>query len=143
MPRGEAGDTESSLGGAAVEPELADAVADFGGPPVTTYEHAEAIAPPSEPAAPRETERVYAPAPAPALEAPPAPEPSRRRSTVREPVPFIGDEGLASYVAPSAPPAQPQSPPLEPAPPVAAEQPQDDASKPRRTGWWSKRVLGG
>jgi ribonuclease E len=117
---------------------------------VKTYDHAEAIAPPSEPAAPRETERAYAPepAPAPAPEAPPAPEPPRRRSTIREPVPFIGDEGPASYVAPSAPPAEPQSPPLEPAQPLAQEhvqdtQPQDDASKPRRTGWWSKRVLGG
>jgi ribonuclease E len=146
-PRGEAGDE----GGAAVEPELADAVADFGGPAVTTYEHAEAVTLPSEPAAPREAERAYAPEPAPtpaqAPEAPPAPEPPRRRSTVREPVPFITDEGPASYVAPSAPPAEPQSPPvsprLDPAPPIAEEQPQDDAGKPRRTGWWSKRVLGG
>jgi hypothetical protein len=35
------------------------------------------------------------------------------------------------------------SPRLDPAPPIAEEQPQDDAGKPRRTGWWSKRVLGG
>jgi ribonuclease E len=148
-PQGEPGDQ----GGAAVEPELADAVADFGGPAVTTYEHAEAVPLPSEPAAPREAERAYAPepasapTPAPAPEAPPAPEPPRRRSTVREPVPFISDEGPASYVAPSAPPPEPRSPPatpsLEPASPVAQDQSQDDASKPRRTGWWSKRVLGG
>jgi ribonuclease E len=133
-------------GGAAVEPELADAVAEFGGPAVTTYEHAEAITPPSEPAAARETEHAIAPepAPAPAPEAPPAPEPPRRRSTVREPVPFISDEGPASYVAPSAPPAEAPAVSAAPTPPPAAEeQPQEDAGKPRRTGWWSKRVLGG
>ena len=33
--------------------------------------------------------------------------------------------------------------PCEPAPPVAQEQSPDDATKPRRTGWWSKRALGG
>ncbi len=74
---------------------------------------------------------------APSAEPPHAAESPRRRSTVREPVPFITDEGPATYVAPSAPP------------PVAQEehaheaQPQEDAAKPRRTGWWSKRVLGG
>jgi ribonuclease E len=140
-PHGEAGDE----GRGAVEPEVADAVADFGGPPVTTYEHAEAITPPPEPVAPRETAHASAPEPTPAPppEAPAAPEPPRRRSTVREPVSFVTDEGPASYVAPSAPPAEPQSPPPEPAPPVAQERPQDDATKPRRTGWWSKRALGG
>jgi ribonuclease E len=147
VPQGEA-----DQGGAAVEPELADAVADFGGPAVTTYEHAEAVVPPSAPAAPRETEHAYAPepvsapapvpAPAPAPEAPPAPEPPRRRSTIREPVPFITDEGPASYVAPSAPPPEPPSVSPAPTTPPAAE-PQDDAAKPRRSGWWSKRVLGG
>jgi ribonuclease E len=145
-PQGEAGEA-GDAGGGAVEPEAADAVADFGRPAVTTYEHAEAVTLPSEPAAPRQTERAYAPEPAPAPEPPAASEPPRRRSTVREPVPFITDEGPASYVAPSAPPAEPQSPPvsprLDPVPPIAEEQPQDDAGKPRRTGWWSKRVLGG
>jgi hypothetical protein len=34
-------------------------------------------------------------------------------------------------------------PPAPPTPSGAEEQPQDDAGKPRRTGWWSKRVLGG
>jgi ribonuclease E len=143
MPQDEAGDQ----GGAAVEPELADAVADVGAPPATTYEHAEAVALPYEPTEPRETEHARAAeptsAPAPAPEAPPAPEPPRRRSTIREPVPFITDEGPASYVAPSAPPPEPPSPPTDLPPPAAQEQPQDDAGKPRRTGWWSKRVLGG
>jgi ribonuclease E len=138
-PQGEAGEA-----GSTAEPELPDAVADFGGPAVTSYEHAEAVPLPSEPAARREIEHAAAPepTPAPAPEAPAASEPPRRRSTVREPVSFVTDEGPASYVAPSAPPAEPQSPPPEPAPPVA-EQPQDDATKPRRTGWWSKRALGG
>src|SRR5262249_58127086 len=107
---------EADQGGAAVEPEVADAVADFGGPAVTTYEHAETVVPPSEPTAPHQTEHAsaaeLAPAPAAAPEAPPAPEPPRRRSTIREPVPFITDEGPASYVAPSAPPAEtPAAPP--------------------------------
>jgi ribonuclease E len=142
-PQGEAGEA-GDAGGGAVEPEAADAVADFGRPAVTTYEHAEAVTLPSEPAAPRQTERAYAPEPAPAPEPPAASEPPRRRSTVREPVPLITDEGPASYVAPSAPPPEASLvPPAPPTPSGAEEQPQDDAGKPRRTGWWSKRVLGG
>jgi hypothetical protein len=40
----------------------------------------------------------------------------------------------------AAPPAEPASVPAAAEP---DEQPADDASKPRRTGWWAKRVLGG
>ena len=97
----------------AIEPEVAAAVADFGGPPV-------------EPAA--------EPEPAGSQEAPPPhpehPEPSRRRSTVREPA-ALPIEGSA------------------PLPPVPAASEAADASgvaeeadKPRRTGWWAKRLIG-
>jgi ribonuclease E len=117
-----------------VEPALADAVADFGGPPVA----AEAPQPPTPPEPP--THHDVAPP------EPPAPEPSRRRSTVREAAPLSFDESgsaLAEQVTTptaSAPaPAAPEPPPQ----PAATEQPQEDAAKPRRSGWWSKRVLGG
>ncbi|MEA2952688.1 MAG: ribonuclease [Alphaproteobacteria bacterium] len=68
--------------------------------------------------------------------APPTPqpetEPPRRRSTIREPAPtFPRDEARA--------------PRAEPAPPVSnAPEPQnEEAGKPRKTGWWAKRLLGG
>jgi ribonuclease E len=72
------------------------------------------------------------PAPEPVQEQPAAPEP-RRRSTVREPAPvFSGD----SVIPPAPPPPMP-----EPVPVVTSAS--DDANKPRRTGWWAKRLLGG
>jgi ribonuclease E len=123
-----------------IEPELVEAVADFGGPPVAR----ESIEPPAphthepaprthEPAPPRETEIAHAESPAPATE-------PRRRSTVREPVPFAIEDGApSSYATPSEPP--PAAP--APAPDAPETQPQDDAGKPRRTGWWAKRMLGG
>jgi ribonuclease E len=81
---------------------------------------------------PRESEFSHA--------GPPAAEPPRRKSTVREPVPFpIDDEAPQQYSVPSAP--QPVT--SIPTPVAPAEQPQDDDGKPRRTGWWAKRLLGG
>ncbi len=75
----------------------------------------------------------------PAAEAPA--EPPRRRSTVREPAPVFA---AGASPAPVTPPASPP-PPSDPAPATAA--PPDDTaagdSKPRRTGWWAKRLLGG
>jgi len=59
---------------------------------------------------------------------------------VREPVSFASDDSTTSHTTPSAPPASEAAP--EPQPQSSAE-PQDDAGKPRRTGWWAKRVLGG
>jgi ribonuclease E len=65
----------------------------------------------------------------------------RRRSTVREPAPFLvgstapesqpAPETVTSEVEPTAPPP-PEQPPA-PAPEPAA---------PRRAGWWAKRMLG-
>jgi ribonuclease E len=74
---------------------------------------------------------------------PPAHEPPRRRSTVREPVPFSFDDAAPSHA--EAAHAEPNPPPPVPAPaaPEASEQPQEDDGKPRRTGWWAKRMLGG
>ena len=87
---------------------------------------------PSAPAPMPPREDVRPPEPAYAT---PAPEFSgeselpRRRSTVREPAPGFGS------ASPDTPPAPPPSPP--PAPAVAESS--EEAAKPRRMGWWSKR----
>jgi ribonuclease E len=97
------------------EPELATAVADFGGPPLASQ------APVNETPAPE----------AAASEASP-----RRRSTVREPVAFPGNGGGDSAPAPTrAAEADVAPAPDEPSTPI-------EADKPRRTGWWAKRLLG-
>jgi ribonuclease E len=76
--------------------------------------------------------------PAPAAQpAPPAeqPEPTRRRSTVREPV-FAGEAGMASPPAAAAPAPEPSAP-------AAPEPAAESETQPRRTGWWSRRFGGG
>lgn len=78
----------------------------------------------AQPEAPAMTSAAPSPAPS---EAPP-----RRRSTVREPAPVFS-EGVPVIVPVRAPEPDPAAPP-----PAAA----DDAGKPRRTGWWAKRLLG-
>ncbi len=93
----------------AIEPELATAIADFGGPAV----------PPHQP------EEVVAPSDAP-----------RRRSTIREAVTFPVESPDAS--SPASEGEVPAHGP-EPAPEPASEA----ENKPRRTGWWAKRLLGG
>jgi len=112
-----------------VEPRLADAVADFGGPPAVTHEVTQP-ATPAEPPTHHDVASAEPPAPA---------EPPRRRSTVREPAPSAFDDGASPPVTSAPVPATPE-PEQQPA---QAEQPQEDAKKPRRTGWWAKRVLGG
>ena len=83
--------------------------------------------------------------PAPQAIAPEPPPPSfepdqpRRRSTVREPAPSFGE---GAPVAMPMPMPSPQPVPM-PAPIVTAPAEADDAGKPRRTGWWAKRLLGG
>jgi ribonuclease E len=64
--------------------------------------------------------------------------PSRRRSTVREPAPanFSGQPlvtPVPAYVVPTAEPPQPA---------VSEASASEDPSRPRRSGWWSRRVLG-
>jgi ribonuclease E len=94
----------------AIEPELATAIADFGGPAVPPHQPEEAIA---------------------ASDAP------RRRSTVREAVTFSVQSSDAS--SPAASEAEVPAHVPEPTPEPASEA----DNKPRRTGWWAKRLLGG
>jgi ribonuclease E len=99
----------------AIEPELVTAIADFGGPAVALdqLQPEEAVAHPTPDAAPR------------------------RRSTVREAVAFPADSTSITSPAPAEAEAAAHVP--EPAPEPTSE----DANKPRRTGWWAKRLLGG
>ena len=83
----------------------------------------------------------------------PAPEPvssgaARRRSTVREPAPFIvtgeGASAVTNSHADAAPAALPTSEMAPPMPASADDERQgQDADRPRKTGWWSRRVFGG
>jgi ribonuclease E len=135
----------------AIEEELAHAVADFGGPPiddlghhaadVAPVRHGEAAATSAQTAAVTAPEAQLPHPPSPEAAEPPAvPTPAkseapRRRSTVREPAPMSGGTsaapGLLSAASSEAAPAQPAS----------AETPAEPA-RPRRAGWWAKRVLG-
>ncbi len=71
-----------------------------------------------------------APPPAAAAEAP------RRRSTVREPAPVFSESAPVPVPIPVAQPEPPAAVVSSPSAP-------DDANKPRRTGWWAKRLMGG
>jgi ribonuclease E len=64
----------------------------------------------------------------------PAPEPQRRRSTVREPAPatLTGEAAAPAIAHPAEPPQPVVSGPTE----------SEDSDRPRRSGWWSKRALG-
>jgi ribonuclease E len=86
---------------------------------------------------PAATELMAAPAPAEPQVAPaPEDQPPRRRSTVREPAPEFATG------SPAVPPSSPRPEPL-PAPVVSSSADTDEASRPRRTGWWARRLLGG
>ena len=116
---------------AATEPALSQAVADLDFPP-------------NEGAAPPGVSPVVSP-PMPPAEAA-QPEPSRRRSTVREPAPMAGREMAGREIAggeaagnDSAGPAAPQG-----SEPVITESGEaSEGERPRRTGWWSRRFAGG
>jgi ribonuclease E len=130
------------------EPELASAVDDLDRPaPIAAAEPPEApIAGPEAPAEPRDDVPPPAAGPqegppaqiaSPAVPETTASEPPRRRSTVREPAPqALRDD--ASSPAPSFTP--PPVPSVEPV--VSSPAESDDNDRPRRSGWWSKRVLG-
>ena len=127
-----------------VEPELADAVADLGGPgqAEAPAEPAQAAPQPFEPVAREPEPSVRQPEPAAAAEPPAPAEPARRRSTVREPAPMFSSGAMSDVqAAPAAPPAPPHAP--SPEPPVALPEPAAaDApaeAKPRRFGWWNRR----
>jgi ribonuclease E len=109
--------------------------------PEAAFEHE---AEPPQPLRPHEAEPV---AEAQARETPPpAPEPApveagpsdaaRRRSTVREPAPIsVGREDSATHepVASASEPPQPV---------VISPTGGEDSDRPRRSGWWSRRMLG-
>src|SRR5262249_13516614 len=107
------------------------------------YEQAAERAP--EPVAERAPEPMPERVAEPPRQESPAPEPvepelPRRRSTVREKAPasFGGEHGSASPASDHAAP-----PPAEvPQAVVISPEPAEEASRPRRSGWWSKRVLG-
>ncbi len=138
--RGEAAPQESELQAAPdfapeelerpglIEPDLKDAVADLDGAPA-------AAAPAAAAAEPAEA-HAEAPTPTP----PPEPahaEPPRRRSTVREPAPVASGNGdVTSSASAPATPSVPQ--------PVVTEIGEaEETNRPRRSGWWSRRLLGG
>ena len=83
-------------------------------------------------------ERPQPEAPAPIAEtaAPPPAAAPRRRSTVREPAPVFGESAPVIEAIPATPPPPPPEP-------VVTTAGADDTGKPRRTGWWAKRLLGG
>ncbi|HET9902781.1 MAG TPA: Rne/Rng family ribonuclease [Xanthobacteraceae bacterium] len=74
---------------------------------------------------------------------PPKGEPagSRRRSTVREPAPVLM-EGTASPEPSQPEPRDATSPPAAAPETPTIEEPAEDSQRPRRTGWWARRVFG-
>jgi ribonuclease E len=125
---------------------------------------AEAAEAPVAEAPAAETPAVEAPAAEAAEAAEAKPKPRRRRSTVREkaPVAVEGDTVSESVsaapmeaaapeapVAESAPepsvaaePAPVEAPPAEEAPAPAAPAPAPEPDRPRRTGWWQRKIFG-
>ncbi|GLK82636.1 Rne/Rng family ribonuclease [Ancylobacter defluvii] len=127
--------------------------------PSTRRSRADKAAAPTE-AAGSEAAPADAEAPAPVVEAAPvaveaeAPKPRRRRSTVREAAPVVTESTAEGLAQPVSAPAEPVAPAETPAPaPVASEgaetaTPADDATdaptddRPRRTGWWQRKIFG-
>ena len=105
----------------AMEPDLREAVADLDAAP--------ASAPPA--AEPGDLAAAQASPP------PAQPEPSRRRSTVREPAPSTS----STEASQEAPVVQPASPVPEPV--VTEVGDGETTERPRRSGWWSRRIAGG
>jgi ribonuclease E len=145
---------ESFAVDAPMEPELArsgsdDAPSDEGARPAPVLNEArqpaavpvaqphEAVSATSE-AEPQESGSV--PTAAPAVPEPTPAETPRRRSTVREPAPQAAHEDASS----SPQSFTPQAPSMEPVVSSSAESSAESESgeRPRRSGWWSRRVLG-
>jgi ribonuclease E len=125
------------------EPELANAVDDLDRTvPIAAAEPPAApIAGPEARAEPFSDPRgdVQPPAAAPPQEAPlpiASPTVPARRSTVREPAP----QALRDDASSPAPSFTPSVPSIEPV--VSSPAESDESDRPRRSGWWSKRVLG-
>jgi ribonuclease E len=92
---------------------------------------------PAHPVATDEPTREAAPQPEQNFARPSEPDVGRRRSTVRERVIIVSEAGEINPTSP-----QPVIPNEQPAPPPEASS-SEDSDKPRRTGWWAKRLLGG
>jgi len=131
---GEAREPETFEPQPTIEPELHVAVADFDRPPGTEPERAAASVEPRRADEP-------APEPSPPNEPPAQADQPQRRSTVREPAPFFA--GQAPVQAPPAPAGETRAPEPEPAAP-GPDRPAETEStdRPRRTGWWARRVAG-
>jgi ribonuclease E len=139
---------ESFAPGTGGEPDLAHA--DFEGgsiaEPAPQAATAEPEFPPMPIAEPRSDVRTSAdaepqevrsaPPASPAVSEPTASETPRRRSTVREPAP----QALQNDADPAPPSFTPHVPSIEPVVSSSAES--ESSDRPRRAGWWSKRVLG-
>jgi ribonuclease E len=120
--QGRNGEAPLQSNGGAPEPDLQHAVDDMDGPPAPAYEPARSYSPPAE-------ER---PAPPTMAAAPVAAEqePTRRRSTTREPAP-IGAAGNSPSPSPTLPPPTP----------VISSTASEEGGAPKR-GWWAKKLLG-
>ena len=105
------------------EPELQRATEDLDRPPSFEINSGPAYTPPIEdrPASPQ-TENFVSSAAS-------TQEPSRRRSTIREPAPFAG-EGTTTTSSPASAPT-----------PVISSTSSEEPAAPKR-GWWGKRLLG-
>jgi ribonuclease E len=147
---GDIGISPPENGAAPIDEEIAHAVADFGGPPV---EHERDYRPQeADHAAADRPDRHHhdeAPKgkPAPAIAGEPAepakPELPRRRSTVREPAPFlVGSGAPAPQPAPAIATSVVETEPTAPPPPEQPPAPPPEPAAPRRAGWWAKRMLG-
>ena len=111
---------------AAAEPELE--------PRVVSHPEASSGVPPGTETAPQGAQSAPI-AHLPGTEAAAPEPPPRRRSTVREPAAqVLGDD--------QGPPAQPFTPPVPSIEPVVSSSAEGETDRPRRSGWWSKRVLG-
>jgi ribonuclease E len=106
------------------EPELQRAVEDMDRAPNYESSGSPAYSPPIEdrPALPQ-TESFAPPAAS-------AQEPSRRRSTIREPAPFAGEGATTTTSSTASPPT-----------PVVSSTGSEESAAPKR-GWWGKRLLG-
>ncbi|MBN8958657.1 MAG: hypothetical protein J0H17_19135, partial [Rhizobiales bacterium] len=67
--------------------------------------------------------------------------PVRRRSTIREPAPVVGGSFDSAATATAASPPDPV-PEIAPAPTASESEAAPAENKPRRAGWWSRKILG-
>ncbi len=136
---GEARESEPFEPQPTIDSELDVAVANFDRPPVTEPERLEAAVEPQH-AEPQHAEPRPEPPPPSEPPAQQAEQP-RRRSTVREPAPFFTGQGPAQpTIAPANETRAPEPEPAASSPDRTAET--ESTDRPRRTGWWARRLAG-